>query len=148
MQDTKLARYLIAKKTPIVEEFGEDSPMEKLWFLHEITQGKFDSLLEKMNEFAGKGEAFKKLDELKTPKVSYLDLKALIAERILESCHFCERRCEKNRLNGEKGSCKVGWESYVSSAFLHYGEESVLVPSVLYFSQVVRLSVFSVKITA
>jgi len=135
MQDTKLARYLIAKKTPIIEEFSVDSPMEKLWFLHEISQGQFDSILEKMNEFAGKGEAFKKLEELETPKISFLDLKALIAERILESCHFCERRCEKNRLKGEKGYCKVGWESYVSSAFLHYGEESVLVPSgTIFFS--------------
>ena len=135
MQDTRLARYLIAKKTPLVGEIDEDSTMEKLWFLHESARGKFESLLEKMDEFEGEGEAFKKLEELETPKVSFLDLKALIAERILESCHFCERRCKKNRREGEKGSCKVGWESYVSSAFLHYGEEAVLVPSgTIFFS--------------
>jgi putative pyruvate formate lyase activating enzyme len=60
---------------------------------------------------------------------TYLDLKIELAKRIVQSCHLCERRCNVNRLKGEKGFCRLGNDSFVSTYFLHMGEESVLVPS-------------------
>lgn len=50
------------------------------------------------------------------------------AENIMECCHFCERRCNVNRLRGERGYCRV-LEPRISSEFIHIGEEPELVPS-------------------
>ncbi|MGQ9617974.1 MAG: radical SAM protein [Candidatus Aminicenantia bacterium] len=49
------------------------------------------------------------------------------AWEILESCTLCPRNCRKNRLKGEKGTCKIGALPYVSSSHPHFGEESPLV---------------------
>ena len=45
----------------------------------------------------------------------------------LENCELCPNFCRVNRLEGEKGRCRLGPEIFVSSANLHYGEEPVLV---------------------
>jgi putative pyruvate formate lyase activating enzyme len=45
----------------------------------------------------------------------------------LENCEMCPNFCRVNRLEGEKGRCRLGSALVVSSANLHYGEEPVLV---------------------
>jgi putative pyruvate formate lyase activating enzyme len=45
----------------------------------------------------------------------------------LESCELCPNFCRVNRLEGEKGRCRLDARIVVSSANLHYGEEPVLV---------------------
>jgi putative pyruvate formate lyase activating enzyme len=68
-------------------------------------------------------------------KQNFLDLKVELANRILEDCHFCERKCGADRTRDKKGWCKLGPDSRVSSAFLHTGEEAPLVPSgTIFFS--------------
>jgi putative pyruvate formate lyase activating enzyme len=47
--------------------------------------------------------------------------------KILSSCILCPRRCEVNRIKGERGFCGAGKEAKVSSAFPHFGEEACLV---------------------
>ncbi|NHJ86195.1 MAG: radical SAM protein, partial [Asgard group archaeon] len=121
LDKAKKARYLITKKIPA--DIALDTSLEKLWEAHDKIATSFHDILLQIDN----GELI--LDELKTPETSFLDLKEAIAYKILENCHFCERRCKVNRLNGEVGYCKLGSESIVSSAFLHSGEESVLVPS-------------------
>ena len=75
--------------------------------------------------------------------LSFLDLKVMLALKILENCHFCERKCKINRKEGKKGVCKVGEKSVVSSKFLHVGEEPPLVPSgTIFFSGCVFKCVF------
>ncbi|MGY5881595.1 MAG: radical SAM protein, partial [Candidatus Thorarchaeota archaeon] len=54
------------------------------------------------------------------------------ASEILKSCRFCERRCGIDRTKGERGFCRV-LEPSISSEFLHFGEESELVPSYTIF---------------
>lgn len=49
------------------------------------------------------------------------------AERVLESCSLCPRRCRANRLRGEKGYCRAGRLPAVSSYNPHFGEEEPLV---------------------
>lgn len=52
------------------------------------------------------------------------------ARRLLDSlseCRLCPRRCGADRRSGESGECRVGRHARVSSAFPHFGEESVLV---------------------
>lgn len=63
---------------------------------------------------------------------SLFDLKLTLAGKMLESCQLCERRCEANRAEGQKGRCGV-LEPRISSEFMHYGEEPELVPSYTIF---------------
>lgn len=49
------------------------------------------------------------------------------AQEILESCTLCPRRCQVNRLKGERGVCRAGYLPEVSSYSPHFGEESPLV---------------------
>jgi putative pyruvate formate lyase activating enzyme len=48
-------------------------------------------------------------------------------EGLLGACTLCPRRCMVNRLVGEAGFCGALYDLTVSSAFPHFGEESVLV---------------------
>lgn len=54
------------------------------------------------------------------------------AYKILSSCELCERECKIDR-NKNKGFCKVGDKPIISSAFVHLGEEPMLVPSFTIF---------------
>jgi len=121
MEDDKPAKFVIAKKLPA--NFSEkDSPSE-LWCLHDQLTQEFCRLEKEVDSRQ------KSLEELDTPERSYLDLKIEIANRILESCHLCTRRCGFNRLAGELGECKCGTQITVSTMFEHMGEEPELVPS-------------------
>ena len=71
----------------------------------------------------------------KIQKPNYIDLVEVLALKYLKSCIFCERKCKVNRIKGEKGYCFLTSDSFVSSAFLHMGEESVLIPSGTIFFQ-------------
>jgi len=127
LKKKKYARYLIAKKFPV--EFESSANLETLWDLHRFAQGKFKDFVNRVDN--------RKIDlnALDTPETSYLDLKIEIAKRLLSSCIFCEWRCKVNRLDGKRGVCGVGKIAHVSSAFLHMGEESPLVPSgTIFFS--------------
>ncbi len=42
---------------------------------------------------------------------------------LLSPCRLCPRKCEKDRLQGEKGICQAGAQPEVSSYNLHQGEE-------------------------
>lgn len=59
------------------------------------------------------------------------DLNELIkkTENIMKNCHLCERQCNVNRMKNETGWCRAPNKCLISSEFLHYGEESFLVPS-------------------
>ncbi len=58
-----------------------------------------------------------------------LDKKTSLAMKLLEKCELCEHKCGVNRMEGQKGVCKAPPFLLISSEFLHYGEESFLVPS-------------------
>jgi putative pyruvate formate lyase activating enzyme len=47
--------------------------------------------------------------------------------KILENCEICPKKCQVNRLRGEKGFCKLGKLPMVSTYHPHFGEEKVLV---------------------
>ena len=42
---------------------------------------------------------------------------------LYKKCNLCPRKCSVNRLSGEKGFCKTGFEAILSCGLLHYGEE-------------------------
>ncbi|MFW9923306.1 MAG: radical SAM protein [Candidatus Thorarchaeota archaeon] len=117
----KTARYLIAKKIPINISLNE--PLVELWKEHDKCSREFNFTIKKIDSDEIS------FDSLEIPKNSFLDLKEKIAYEILKNCHFCERRCNVNRIEGKKGICRLDDRTFISSAFLHTGEESVLVPS-------------------
>ena len=129
MKGVRLAKYLIAKKVKVDITKGENFTLKQLWDLHDTAKRNFQelnlSLANKPLEF----------QDLPRPSFSYLDLKSLIAHKIVEKCHFCERRCEVNRNNDQVGFCKLNSKSIVNASFLHMGEEPPLVPSgTIFFS--------------
>jgi putative pyruvate formate lyase activating enzyme len=118
-----MARFQIAKRVEV--QFEKEDTLEALWGIHKITRTKFQ-------------EALSRADTVDltsaTPALTFLDLKTVISEKILEQCHFCERRCNVDRTR-QAGICGVTSSSHVSSAFLHTGEEAPLVPSgTIFFS--------------
>lgn len=121
MQNDRPAKFLIAKKLPA--DFHENDSTSELWKLHNRLTEKFYRLEKEIDSHQ------RSLEELDTPKKSYLDLKNEIANRILESCHLCTRKCSFNRLAGELGECKCKTQITVSTMFKHMGEEPELVPS-------------------
>ena len=64
-----------------------------------------------------------------TFRLTKLDEKIEMAYEIIKSCEFCEWKCKVDRSAGKLGFCGVGKETRVATAFAHYGEESMLVPS-------------------
>jgi putative pyruvate formate lyase activating enzyme len=120
VQNQKTAKFLIAKKLPA--EFDKKASLAKLWKEHAKLTGEFCKIEQEI-------DSDKSLNALPKPVTSYFDLKIEIAERILQFCHFCSRRCGVNRLAGELGYCKCGDTMAVSSVFAHLGEEPELVPS-------------------
>jgi putative pyruvate formate lyase activating enzyme len=127
MNDEKIARYLLAKAQSVDIELSADLP--DLWQEHDRLTREFHQIITEYDE----GSQVAVIPKSVEP--SYLDLKIQIADEILKQCCFCERRCEIDRSNNKLGVCKVGKNAVVSSAFLHTGEETVLVPSgTIFFS--------------
>ncbi len=48
------------------------------------------------------------------------------AKKELSDCRLCPRDCGVDRMKDAKGACNTGRLAVVSSAFPHFGEESVL----------------------
>ncbi|WMW23294.1 4Fe-4S cluster-binding domain-containing protein [Methanolobus mangrovi] len=113
------SRSELIKNIPAV--FDEKCSEKELWKLHEYYMEVYREYKQKIYLNGNKAER-------KTEK-SLLDLKILIAERIIENCHLCHHRCGVNRKLGEKGFCKLTDTSRYAAEFLHMGEEPELVPS-------------------
>ncbi len=94
--------------------FSKDCSIDELWQLHEEGIEKLHN-----NELSEK------------PEQSLLDLKSLIAHRLMEECILCEIKCRVDRKK-QLGYCRVK-ESRIVSAFLHLGEEPELIPSYTVF---------------
>ncbi len=75
------------------------------------------------------GELWALHEDIVEKEVPPLTLKSELAHRMLEHCTMCEWRCGVDRFRGELGMCGVDAKSKLSSVFLHFGEEQVLVPS-------------------
>ncbi len=55
-----------------------------------------------------------------------LERSSLEGRRHLEDCRLCPRDCGVDRTRDLKGACNTGLRAVVSTAFPHFGEESVL----------------------
>jgi putative pyruvate formate lyase activating enzyme len=120
MQNEKTAKFMIAKELPA--EFEKNDSLEELWNEHVKCAEEFCKIEHEI-------DVCKNFREILAPEKSYFDLKIEMASRILQSCHFCSRRCGADRTKDALGYCACGNEMVVSSIFEHVGEEPELVPS-------------------
>lgn len=125
IREEALAKYLILKSIEV--DYSTDSDLNELWRVHDKAMEEFRSVLNELDE-----EEVSNIEDREV-QTNLLKLKKDIADRILLSCHFCEWRCGVNRYEGNKGVCKLGKEAYISSIFIHVGEEPELVPSYTIF---------------
>lgn len=121
MENDKHAKFLIAKKQHAT--FDKTDSLPQLWNKHEQLIKEFFILEKKLDTKQ------KRLEDLNSPGQSFLDLKIEIANRMLEKCCLCTRKCGLDRLSGKLGYCKCGTQIAVSTIFPHTGEEPELVPS-------------------
>lgn len=63
---------------------------------------------------------------VKAHRSGKLGEKVDLARAELENCTACPRNCKVNRMEDKRGACNTGRYAIVSSAFPHFGEESVL----------------------
>ncbi len=124
IDDKKIARYIIAKS--IECDFNSKDSIKNLENLLTEKSLEFKEVLKKSTEEQNKRSIFSK---------NFINLVGELANRYLENCIFCERQCKVNRIKGETGFCYLSKDSYVSSAFLHSGEEAPLIPSGTIFFQ-------------
>jgi putative pyruvate formate lyase activating enzyme len=103
-------------------DFEQGNDVGELFALHD------KALLNYMDIEKEIDQGITKLDNA-SPSQSFLDLKVLLARRIMNDCHFCERGCGVDRLNGKRGYCNSSDAFSVASFFPHLGEEPELVPS-------------------
>ena len=125
-EQKNIAKYLLAKKIKI--------NMER----EKITTITTDELRRYHKEGMLRSRELLKKDEPRADKLngtgeitSLLDVKLELARRIFSHCELCEHRCRVDR-NEKKGWCGVK-KSYLSSEFLHTGEEPELIPSHTFF---------------
>ncbi len=124
IDNTHISRYLIAKS--IECKYEPDASTD---FLEDLLRKKSMEFKELINTET------KVLKARPIAHNNFITLAEVIANRYLKSCIFCERCCEVDRTKGENGICMIPEESYVSSAFLHMGEEAPLIPSGTIFFQ-------------
>lgn len=122
MKNELPAKYLIAKKTPSSSDNITKLDINELWQLHKEARKIFQSIKDEIINGSD-------LNSYPTPKVSFLDIKIELVNRIINECIFCERLCKVNRAAGKRGFCGLNEETRIASAFLHMGEEAPLVPS-------------------
>lgn len=120
MQNKSVAKFQISRKIPA--KFSKTSSTDELWLEHA-------RLTEEIRSIERRIHGADSLSSLAAPEKSYFDLKTEIADRIMQNCQFCSRKCQINRVEDELGYCKCGKTMVVSSIFAHFGEEPELVPS-------------------
>jgi len=110
LEEQGIAQYLDCKHIPV--SFDVTQPTDELWRTHD------------------KALQLRKVQNIR-PKLSLLDLKIELADRLFQECCFCEHRCKIDRRK-TTGKCGVK-EPHIASEFIHFGEEHVLIPSYTIF---------------
>ena len=110
LEEMGTAQYLDCKHIPV--SFEHIQSIDELWSIHD----QAIQLMKVQNTL---------------PKKSLLDLKIELANRLFQACCFCEHKCKVDRRK-IIGKCGIQ-ESRIASEFLHFGEETMLVPSYTIF---------------
>ncbi len=130
MLDELPAKFLLVRAIESPED-PRKLDMSGLWNLHNELEKNFMSLWAEAKKGNLTLDVFKRefwRNITSEEWRSFLDVKIEIANRIVRSCIFCERRCRVDRTKAI-GACRLDHRTYVHSWFHHLGEEPPLVPS-------------------
>ena len=111
---------LRTQATPVNAAAADALALRDLWAVHDAALGRWR---ENPN---GGGDA---VAYAPVATLSLLDLKRLIARRLLGACVLCARRCGVDRAAGRTGLCGLSAEAYVFDHFVHIAEEPQINPS-------------------
>ncbi|OLS32319.1 MAG: hypothetical protein HeimAB125_10160 [Candidatus Heimdallarchaeota archaeon AB_125] len=129
-QGKRIPRYKLARLFYV--PFDEYKDRDELMNIHEKNHPKFKKWVAE-KQFLSLEEVEKEVESVYKDKDlannNYLSLKLTVLKNMLSACEFCENKCKANRSEGDVGQCGVDGNAYVSSAFIHMGEESPIVPS-------------------
>lgn len=120
IQNKVLARFLLAKQFKIDPDILNIKDENAIWKEYDKISAEFRDQIEKSDKIP---------NEYQKSEPNYLDLKIHLASLLESPCRICERKCERKRSKGEVGFCLVPDKGSIASAFLHHGEEPVLIPS-------------------
>ena len=120
IQNQVSARFLLAKQLAIDPQILKENTEDEIWEEYEKISLEFREKIPKWDE---------KVKETRSVSPNYLDLKIKLASLLESPCRICERKCNRKRAENELGFCLVPENGAIASAFLHYGEEPVLLPS-------------------
>jgi putative pyruvate formate lyase activating enzyme len=115
------ANFQIAKR--IVFNLESNMAVAQLWREHEGLMKKFYETKQVIDKKK------LKIEDLEVPRFSLIDLKIMLTKEIMKRCELCERKCEVNRLEEKGKFCGVANECFISSEFIHMGEEPFISPS-------------------
>jgi len=122
-----LPKFLIAKLVEV--EYDRSDGLEDLWKAHDEGLKEFYRLRDELSE-SELIDLWKKAGEREK---NLLMLKRDVAWKVLEKCSLCRWRCGVNRLESNKCVCRLDKNAYISTVFIHIGEEPELVPSYTIF---------------
>ncbi|MEM0453882.1 MAG: radical SAM protein [Sulfolobales archaeon] len=122
----KPAKFLICKKIGLNAPGLDGYRFDELVDVHAELSSKFRNLF---NDVKNEKINLKEFNNLEKPRITYLDVKVELIRNILRKCYLCEWRCGVNRYEAKGVMCRLGLDTYVSSYFLHIGEEAPLIPS-------------------
>ena len=98
IQNQANARFLIAKQLRIDPEILRIDNEKEIWKVH-------DQLAMEFRELVNNSTQLNQESAYQHP--NYLDLKIKLASLLECPCQLCERKCLRNRSNGEVGYCLV-----------------------------------------
>ncbi len=129
MRDEAPAKYHICARIEVPEKIEDlwNMPIEDLWKLHDKYAEEADKVWRELRTGCTKDE-YIKWTSSSLPSCSVLDVKIVLAKRIVSSCIFCERKCRVNRYE-RRGACLTTAKPRIGTYFHHLGEEAPLVPS-------------------
>ncbi len=129
MRDEAPAKFHICARleVPYKRDEIESMSIEELWKIHDKYSEEFDKIWYEVRQNYNK-DVYRRWTQSELPEISLLDIKIILAYRILRECIYCERKCRVNRFE-RRGACLVDHRVRVSDYFHHPGEEAPLVPS-------------------
>ncbi len=130
MLDNAPAKYNICARIEVPAKIDElwNMSLNELWSIHDKYSEELDKIWLDVKSRVPSKHVLHEWTRGRLPSCSLLDVKIVLARRIVQSCHFCERRCRVNRYE-RRGACLTTATPRVGTYGHHLGEEAPLVPS-------------------
>lgn len=126
----KLARDLSREIVLPDRQSWPQMRLPELWQLHEQGLTLYQNLHNHVHTSAAVNpQSLKSETSSAQTQGNLLELKRVIAHRLLTDCNFCVHNCRVNRKAGPAGYCQLSSQSTLSGSYIHWGEEAPIRPT-------------------